>query len=178
MKKHKAFAAMLSVMAISLLAVNARADTDGTELQVVEPSQLTIQLGEAWAGVEFELRTDSGVYPGTVTVDEYGILSLEIGGSSVYELSCLTSTQKAPSPEPESSESPAAAESPAATEPVTQQTDDGSDEPTVYGIPVVHLAVFGGGMLVAIVFLITLQFSRRRRRRWDEYDEDDNEPSD
>lgn len=178
MKKHKAFAAMLSVMAISLLSVNTRADTDGTELQVVEPSQLTIQLGEAWAGVEFELRTDSGVYPGTVTVDEHGILSLEIGGSSVYELSCLTSTQKAPSPEPESSESPAAVESTAATEPVTQQIDDDSDEPTVYGIPVVHLAVFGGGMLVAIVFLITLQFSRRRRRRWDEYDEDDNEPSD
>lgn len=50
MKKHKAFAAMLSVMAISLLAVNARADTDGTELQVVEPSQLTIQLGGGLGG--------------------------------------------------------------------------------------------------------------------------------
>lgn len=182
MRKRKALAATLAVMAMSLMALNAHADTDGTELQVAEPSQLTIQLGSDWAGVEFQLRTDSGVYPGTVVVDEYGVLSLEIGGSSTYELSCLGSPQAAPTPEPEPSEAPESepAETeltPVPTDTVTPTPDDGG-ELTVYGIPVIHLAVFGGGLLAAIIFLIALRFSRKRRRRWDEYDEDDDEPSD
>ncbi len=183
MRKRKAFAAMLAVMAMSLMALNAHADTDGTELQIVEPSQLTIQLGPEWAGVEFQLRTDAGVYPGTVVVDESGVLSLEIGGSSTYELSCLGSPQTVPTPEPEPSEAPES--EPAETEQATTSTDtaaqtpdEGGNELTVYGIPVIHLAVFGGGLLAAIVFLIALRFSRRRRRCWDEYDEDDDELSD
>lgn len=183
MRKRKAFAAMLAVMAMSLMALNAHADTDGTELQIVEPSQLTIQLGPEWAGVEFQLRTDAGVYPGTVVVDESGVLSLEIGGSSTYELSCLGSPQAVPTPELEPSEAPESEQ--AETEPattsadtVTPTPDEGGDELTVYGIPVIHLAIFGGGLLVAIIFLITLRLSRRRRRRWDEYDEDDDELSD
>lgn len=183
MRKRKAFAAMLAVMAMSLMALNAHADTDGTELQVVEPSQLTIQLGRDWAGVEFQLRTDSGVYPGTVVVDESGVLSLEIGGSSIYELSCLGSPQTVPTPEPEPSKAPESepAETELTTVPtdtVTPTPDEAGDALTVYGIPVIHLATFGGGLLVAIIFLITLRFSRRRRRRCDEYDEDDDELSD
>ena len=183
MRKRKAFAAMLAVMAMSLMALNAHADTDGTELQVVEPSQLTIQLGRDWAGVEFQLRTDSGVYPGTVVVDESGVLSLEIGGSSIYELSCLGSPQAVPTPEPGPSKAPEGepAETELTTVPtdtVTPTPDEAGDALTVYGIPVIHLATFGGGLLVAIIFLITLRFSRRRRRRCDEYDEDDDELSD
>lgn len=183
MRKRKALAAMLTVMAMSLMALNAHADTDGTELQVAEPSQLTIQLGSDWAGVEFQLRTDSGVYPGTVVVDEYGVLSLEIGGSSTYELSCLGSPQAAPTLEPEPSEAPESepAETeltPVPSDAVTPTPDEAGDALTVYGIPVIHLAIFGGGLLVAIILLIALRFSRRRRHRWDEYDEDDDELSD
>lgn len=164
MRKRKAFAAMLAVMAMSLMALNAHADTDGTELQVVEPSQLTIQLGSEWVGVEFQLRTDSGVYPGVVVVDEYGVLSLEIGGSSTYELSCLGSPQTVPTLEPEPSEERES--EPAKTElttvpmdTVTPTPDEAVDALTVYGIPVVHLAVFGGGLLAAIVLLIALRLS-------------------
>ena len=115
-------------------------------------------------------------------VDEYGVLSLEIGGSSTYELSCLCSPQAVPTPEPEPSEAPES--EPAKTELTTVPMDtvtptpDEVGELTVYGIPVVHLAIFGGGLLAAIVLLIALRFSRRRRRRWDEYDEDDSELSD
>lgn len=183
MRKRKALAAMLAVMAMSLMALNAYADTDGTELQVAEPSQLTIQLGPDWAGVEFQLRTDAGVYPGTVMVDKSGVLSLEIGGSSTYELSCLGTPQISPTPEPEPSEAlesePTETElSPVPTDTVTPPPDERSGELTVYGIPVIHLAVFGGGLLIAIVFLIALRFSRRRRLRRDEYDEDDDELSD
>ena len=116
-------------------------------------------------------------------VDESGVLSLEIGGSSTYELSCLGSPQAAPTPEPEPSEAPESepAETeltPVPTDTVTPTPDEAGDALTVYGIPVIHLAIFGDGLLVAIIFLITLRFSRRRRRRWDEYDEDDDELSD
>ena len=62
----------------------AHADTDGTEIQVVQPERLEIQLGTAWAGVEFQLRTDSGLYPDPIPVGEDGVLRLEIGGSSSY----------------------------------------------------------------------------------------------
>ena len=40
-------------------------DTDGTELQVAQPVILEVQLGPQWAGVEFQLKTDVGLYPGT-----------------------------------------------------------------------------------------------------------------
>ena len=106
MRKRKALAAMLAVMAMSLMTFNAHADTDGTELQVAEPSQLTIQLGPEWAGLSSSCARIGGVYPGTVMVDESGVLSLEIGGSSTYELSCLGSPQAVPTPEPEPSEAP------------------------------------------------------------------------
>lgn len=68
----------------------AYADTDGTELQILEPSYLEIQLGIDWAGTEFQLRTDMGLYPDTIQVDPNGILHLEIGGSKNYFLSNMT----------------------------------------------------------------------------------------
>ena len=116
-------------------------------------------------------------------VDESGVLSLEIGGSSIYELSCLGSPQTVPTQKPELTEAPESepAETELTTVPtdtVTPTPDEAGDALTVYGIPVINLAVFGGGLLAAIVLLIALRFSRRRRRRWDEYDEDDSELSD
>ena len=56
----------------------ARDGTDGTELQIATPEQLEIQLGTAWAGVEFQLKTDAGLYPGTIPVGDDGVLRLEI----------------------------------------------------------------------------------------------------
>ena len=70
----------------------AYADTDGTELQILEPSYLEIQLGIDWAGTEFQLRTDMGLYPDTIQVDENGILHLEIGGSKNLSDDTLTVT--------------------------------------------------------------------------------------
>ena len=93
--------------ALTLSTGVAYADTDGTEMQVMEPSQLEVQLGPEWAGVEFELRTDAGVYPGTIAVDEGGILSLEIGTlDRVFVLSCLNSSVAVPDPN-ESMQAPA-----------------------------------------------------------------------
>lgn len=70
MKTGKKVLAVLSlVLCFTLMsAATVYADTDGTELQVEQPSTLELQLGSAWAGVAFELKTDSGLYPGTVVV--------------------------------------------------------------------------------------------------------------
>ena len=84
------------IIAILMLVCNtygvfAAQGTDGDELHVVEAQKLEIQLGTNWAGVEFMLRTDAGIYPDVIPVDTNGILSLEIGGSTTYTLSCLES---------------------------------------------------------------------------------------
>ena len=68
----------------------AYADTDGSEIQVVSPSYLEVQLGPAFAGTEFQFRTDTGIYPGLIQVGGDGVLRLEIGGSSHYILSCVS----------------------------------------------------------------------------------------
>lgn len=80
---------------ISLLAIPVYADTDGSELQILNPANLEIQLGSEWAGAEFQLRTDMGIYPDSIHVDERGILRLEIGGSKSYMLSSLTGDKPA-----------------------------------------------------------------------------------
>lgn len=56
----------------------------------MSPSYLEVQLGSAFAGTEFQFRTDTGIYPGTIQVGEDGVLRLEIGGSSQYILSCVS----------------------------------------------------------------------------------------
>ena len=81
----------------------AFADTDGSEIQVVSPSYLEVQLGPAFAGTEFQFRTDTGIYPGLIQVGGDGVLRLEIGGSSHYILSCVSTGMTTPGyiPQPE-----------------------------------------------------------------------------
>ena len=81
----------------------AFADTDGSEIQVVSPSYLEVQLGPAFAGTEFQFRTDTGIYPGLIQVGEDGVLRLEIGGSSHYILSSVGTGMTTPGyiPQPE-----------------------------------------------------------------------------
>ena len=90
---------LLILTCISSVVIPVYADTDGTELQVVEPQKLEIQLGQSWAGVEFTLKTDAGMYPNAISVDETGVLKLEIGGSKSYVLSCLQSSIDIPDPD-------------------------------------------------------------------------------
>ena len=89
-KLTKGILLILSLLCILCIPVTpvyaAQQGTDGSELQVVKAEQLEIQLGTSWSGVEFQLKTDAGVYPGTVKVGTDGVLRLEIGGSSQYIL--------------------------------------------------------------------------------------------
>ena len=168
--------------------------TEGTEIQVLEAEKLEIQLGADWAGVEFELKTDAGMYPGTIAVGEDGVLRLEIGGSSSYILTCLNSGITAPEPtqasateegQPEDVQTetePAGQESLAEAGQAESNPDENQTESethtdpegqsnTVAGIPVVHLVVFGVGMALAVGSLIIMHVLKRRRD--DQADDDD-----
>ena len=173
MKAKKRSWQSLLFMVVTILAlmipqtVFATGGTDGTELQVAEPASLEIQLGADWAGVEFELNTDAGMYPGDVVVGEDGILRLEIGGSKSYILTCMNSSVQVPDPE----QAPATEEASENGSAETTQTE----ENTVAGIPVMHLILFGGGMAIAIGALIGLYVIKRRKQLNPQYHDDDEE---
>ena len=170
--------------------VLARDYTDGSELQIATPEQLEVQLGAAWAGVEFQLKTDSGTYPGTIPVGDDGVLRLEIGGSSSYQLTCIGSAVPAPTPEPtpEVQPSPSPTDTPSATSSLILESEVSSQpqatitvsevEPvdpefTFHDIPIWQLGLFGGGLVVAIGVLIMLTVLKKRRN--DDPDEDDDD---
>lgn len=147
--------------------------TDGTEMQVIEPEKLEIQLGADWAGVEFQLKTDSGLYPGTIAVGEDGVLRMELGGSKSYVLTCMNSSVSVP----EATQAPATTEE-AQNESNEGQESDGSNsgqdtEGTVAGIPILHLVLFAGGMVLAVGSLIAMRVMKKRRESDAEYEDED-----
>ena len=175
MKVKKRSWQSLLFMVVTILAlmmpqtVFATGGTDGTELQVAEPASLEIQLGAEWAGVEFELKTDAGMYPGDVVVGDDGVLRLEIGGSKSYILTCMNSSVAVPDPE----QAPATTEE--SSESSVEKTENTSAENTVAVIPVMHLILFGGGMAIAIGALVGLYIVKRRKQLNPQYQDDDEE---
>lgn len=176
--------------------------TDGTEIQVMEAEQLEVQLGKEWAGKEFQLKTDAGLYPGTITVGEDGVLRTELGGSTRYILTCMltenpddteqalatgndASKDTADVPDQEGEmESQSGESASGETETGVQQTApaDASTgaavkgegtEKTVAGIPIKHLVLFSVGMVAAVSALIAIHIVQKRREGQDEYDEED-----
>lgn len=161
---------VMCILCFSVIPVWAEPQgTDGTELQVAQPEQLEIQLGSEWAGVEFQMKTDAGLYPGTIPVGQDGVLRLEIGGSKSYVLTCMNSATKTPSP----------TQAPATTESQPEKQTEGSSaeesSATVAGIPVLHLCLFVGGMVLSVGGLITMYVVKRRREDEDGYEYDDDE---
>ena len=142
--------------------------TTGDELQLMEAEKLEIQLGPEWAGVEFQLKTDAGLYPGTIKVGEDGVLRTEIGGSSQYILTCLNSATEVPEPTQDS----ATTEQP---ETETQSGTEAAEDNTVSGVPISHILLFGGGMIIAIGVLIGMHVVKKRREDDTSYDDDDEE---
>ena len=187
-KIWKCVALVLALMCILTFPIGVSAASQGTngdEMQVATPEKLEIHLGQEWAGVTFELTTDYGKYPDPIPVGEDGVLRLEIGGSSSYVLSCLSSETEAPAPSETSPSENAPSESTTA-EDATVSKDELEDiedvtptEPTeeggkVAGIPVSHIIMFGGGLLIAVGALVGINyFQKRRANTSNEYDEND-----
>ena len=174
----KAVALILAILCILCFPIPASAvsqGTDGTELQVMKPQYLQIHLGESWAGAGFELTTDAGKYPGVIVVGEDGVLRLEIGGSENYILSCLNSSSDIPSTgdelQPEEG-SEVTTEPEEGTVPV-ESTPEDSEEGNQVQIPVKHMVLFGGGLVLALVALAGIHFSQSKRAAANRDDEDD-----
>lgn len=175
--KHKSITSILLVLSMLCLLcfpvqvmAETKQGTTGDELQLMEAEKLEIQLGIDWAGVEFQLKTDAGLYPGTVKVGQDGVLRMEIGGSKSYILTCMNSAVEVPE----------VTQAPATTETESEQNNSETDSAekggaTVAGIPVLHIVLFGGGMVVAIGALIAMHVVKRRRESEPVYDEDDDE---
>ena len=163
--------AMLCILCFPVqVLAETKQGTTGDELQLMEAEKLEIQLGTEWAGVEFQLKTDAGLYPGTVNVGQDGVLRMEIGGSKSYILTCMNSAVKVPEP----------TQAPATTEPNTEQNNSETDtaeegNATVAGIPVLHIVLFAGGMTVAIGALIAMSVVKRRREDDAAYEDEDEE---
>jgi hypothetical protein len=148
------------------LAPNVYADTNGSEILIADgPDKLILQLGSQWAGVEFELRTDSGVFPVPVVVDASGVLKMDLGGSKNYTLSCLASSTPIPEQSPE-------APAPAPNTPPVSGGE--SADPAASGIPAGHLILFLAGLAAAAGGLLALRYFKRRRDTYG-YDEDEDE---
>ena len=191
LKIAKAVALVLAMVCLLCFPVPASAasqGTDGTELEVIQPQNLEIQLGEAWAGVEFELKTDAGMYPGVIIVGEDGVLRLEIGGSENYILSCLNSSVDIPIPgetapaeevtEPvavPSEETDSTAETEEEETVPSESLPEETQEGTLGGIPVKHLVLFGGGLILAIGALVGINFYQKRSSKSAGSEEDDDE---
>lgn len=185
--KRILFACSLLACFFCMFSIPVSADTDGTELNVLEPSKLEIQLGADWNGVQFQLKTDVGLYPEKITVGEDGVLRLEIGGSSTYILTCLNSEVTAPkldqinskpvseneddekltSSELKSEEETALEEAVEDVAPVKENTG------TVAGIPITHLLLFCGGLLLSVGTLIAIRVISNKKNELYEYDDDE-----
>ena len=165
---------LLLAIALSLaMSTAAFADTDGTEPKIVQqPDQLILQLGTRWAGVEFELRTDAGIFPAPVVVDENGVLTMDLGGSTTYTLSCINSTAPIPDPGPEQSDPPpSVSPDPTPEVPSSPQPETGNSSlPLPAVIFLVGLAVAGGAF-------IALHITKKRQDYgYDEWEDDEDEP--
>lgn len=159
----------ITIMCLMCAPVAALASSDGTngnEFQLMEAAKLEIQLGEEWSGVEFQLKTDAGLYPQNIVVGDDGVLRLEIGGSKTYILSCLNSAVITPEPPSNSDarESESENETPSETVEASANTE--------FSIPVLHIVLFVGGLVAAIGVLIVLSTMKRHRNSESEYDEE------
>lgn len=196
-------AAMACLLCFPVKAsATAQQGTNGTELEVVQAQQLEIQLGQAWTGVEFQLRTDAGKYPDAIPVGEDGVLRVEIGGSENYLLTCLASQVEVPTPEDiENPEETITEETgTAATEEVasdstvsTENTSSATEEvdptdpsvtiepeadaeiATIGGVPVTHVVIFVGGLVIAIALLVFMQMHQKNREASDADDDENDE---
>ena len=164
--KAKVFSIILAIFMLfnSASTVLAVQGTDGDELQVLEPQKLEIQLGTEWAGVEFMLKTDAGVYPDVISVDNSGVLRLEIGGSKTYTLSCLQSSVEIP--ELKNTQAPVTSEA----EPNDKLVETKDEKAAV---PTAHIIVFTLGILAAIGILSYIFVSNKKRQIVQNDEEDD-----
>jgi|GluameStandDraft_1065615.scaffolds.fasta_scaffold37366_3 hypothetical protein len=156
-------ALLLTLLLMLAMSPAALADTDENTPRIAQqPEQLVLQLGVRWAGVEFELRTDAGRFPVPVVVDESGVLTMDLGGSTTYTLSCMESSVPVPSPEPEPEAEPQPESPPETGEPSSPSA--------------AHVLLVLAVLLLVAVILAALFFAKRQHQSPYDSWEDEEEP--
>ncbi len=155
------------------LSSAALADTDGNTPKITQqPDQLVLQLGARWSGVEFELRTDAGIFPVPVVVDENGILTMDLGGSTTYTLSCLESSIPIPDPSPAPSQ--VGEPAPSEADPTPIQAQESEPSRIQQGVPIWPMVVFLVGLsAIGGGFAAFQIYNRRGQTVYDDWEEDD-----
>jgi len=173
-------------MSIAYTVLIVYADTNGNELRITnQPDKLVLQLGDDWAGTEFELKLDSGIFPVPVKANSSGVVTMELGGSKTYTLTRLQPLLSVPVilPVPEditqngsdNSETGVDIETPTLE---TEETDITENEPAIEtselpdnSIPVLPLVIFLSGLIIAVGGLLIMRVMKKRR----EYHENDDD---
>ena len=184
--KIKSFLLTAIIMGISIVStvLIVFADTDGTELRITDkPDQLVIQLGTDWAGAEFELKLDSGVFPVPIKVNSFGVITMELGGSKTYTLTYLQPVV-VPIPENTTPSDSDDLETEINTEPPSLGAEKSKDiditenEPEIEtsqlpdnSISVLPLVIFLSGLIIAVGGLLIMRVMKKRR----EYHENDDD---
>lgn len=169
MKKiHSVIAVCLSFILVLALSVPVFASETITGTPTVE-----INLGADNAGAEFYFKTDAGIMPGTLTADENGVVSVELGDSSRYILTYAGASSAMPQSETADETEP---ESGSETEETTVIASEPASEETGK-IPVKELCIFLAGLVLIGGFLIFSKVSDRRKRK-KTLEEDDAELAD
>lgn len=156
-------------------------DTDGTEMQLMQPVQLEIRLGQEWVGAQFTLVTDVGQYPGAITVAQDGTLRMEIGGSQSYVLKLVGMGNTLPEATavPDGEVTPVPGSAPAEGETGGDLAEAGTSDAeadgaeTDGGIPIFPIVLFGAGILIAGGVLIVMKVLAKRQASGDDEDDDD-----
>ena len=170
------------ISSVSILAPLALADTNGTELKITaQPDRLVLELGADWAGAEFELRLDAGVFPVPVVVNESGVLSMDLGGSKTYTLALKSHPGMVVDHQHPNAGQGQPPDMPPETSNHCEEQQAAEDAPSVHatggGIPPLHLVLFIGGSLAAIGGLVVMKVLKKRREsyEYDDYDYDEDE---
>lgn len=112
-------------------------------------------------------------------MDETGVLTMDLGGSTTYTLSCINST--VPIPDPPAEQVPDTQQQPdsSAQQPSGQVQQPQEQVPAgdPAGVPIAPMVVFFIGLACGIGGLVALYFAKRRRQQadYDEWAEEDEE---
>ena len=112
-------------------------------------------------------------------MDETGVLTMDLGGSTTYTLSCINST--VPIPDPPAEQVPDTQQPPdsSAQKPSGQVQQPQEQVPAVEpaDVPIAPMVVFFVGLACGIGGLVALYFAKRRRQQadYDEWAEEDEE---
>jgi len=162
------------LIAIALFVTAVRADAGGSEIQVSrQPEKLIIQSGLQRVGVQFDPKTNTGMYPAPVIIDQNGVLHMDLGGSKTYSLSCIGSAITVPWPDKSVLISSSTPPPPSPLPPAVNSQESGRTQNQKNVSPGLLIAVTLG--LIAVVITLSELSAHRKKKTFSSDGYEDNE---